>query len=99
MANTFYPQIDQRCSTLTVGQLMESLHGLDPAAPVVFRCPRFGAFGPDAVFTIDKAEAVSMPREEIHYPAATREDDETGVLVEEEAWTYVKHAWSGVVLG
>jgi len=99
MASTYYAQSEHRPATLTVGELIERLQALDPAALVIFKSPRHGVFGAGATYSIETVETVSLEREERHYPACVVEDEETGEPVEQEAWTQVWRAWSGVVIG
>lgn len=99
MARTFYAQSDRHEPTMTVGALIEHLKKFDPAAPVIFKSPEFGCFGPDTEYSLDTVAAVSLDREEMHFPAGKTEDEETGEEIEYEAHTEVSHAWSGVVIG
>lgn len=98
MANTYYPQSDHHPSTMTVGQLMERLAPLDPGAPVIFRLPQYGVFGPGIEQSIDAVNAETMDLAEEHHEASSYEDEETGELIENEAYTQVFPAWSGVVI-
>lgn len=97
MAATVYPQ-SYPFKTLTVGELLEQLARLDPAAPVIFRSPHFGAFGSGTEYSVDKVEAVTMERKEHHTPAGTAIDDETGEEYATEADTQVWEEWRGVVI-
>ncbi len=99
MAANYYPQSDHRPATLTVGHLIERLSALDPAAPVIFRSPLYGAFGGNTTYSIDKVEAVAVERREEHHDGGVTLDDETGEELTYEAWTQVFEAWSGVVIG
>lgn len=98
MAKTYYPQSDFAPPTMTVGDLIERLRQFEPTSLVVFRSPLCGVFGSNTAYSIDAVEKVSMPREEINYPAYRRTDEETGEEFDEEAYTQVKTAWSGVVI-
>jgi hypothetical protein len=98
MAETCYPQ-SYPFRTLTVGELMEKLGALDPQAKVIFKSPHYGAFGSGQTFSIDTAEAVTMPRREHHIPAQEAFDEETGETYMTEAYTQVWEEWSGVVIG
>lgn len=100
MGETYYAQSDHRPSTLTVGELIERLSKHDPAAPVVFRTPLYGAFGSHTAYSIDAVTAETLERRENHYPGGERAfDDETGEEYTTEPYTQVFHAWSGVVIG
>lgn len=69
MAENYYPQSSfVRPVTLTVGDLIERLNALDPAAPVIFRSPQFGAFGSNTTYSIDRVEPVRFERSEQTYP-------------------------------
>jgi hypothetical protein len=74
------------------------LQALDPKAPVIFRSPLYGCFGPDTTYTIDGVAVEALPREELHIPASSYEDDETGELIEREAHTQIFETWTGVVI-
>ena len=69
MAKVFYERSEDRPPTMTVGGLINLLRTFDRQAPVVFKSPRYGAFGPNTMYTLDAAELVSVPREEINHPA------------------------------
>lgn len=99
MGSTYYPQSDHRPNTLTVGDLMKRLQDFDPAEPVIFQSPKNGVFGSDTKYSIDTAKRVEIERHEEHHSACRLTDIETGEVFEQEAWTQVFHAWSGVVIG
>ncbi len=99
MAQTYHAQSDHRPPTMTVGELITQLSKHDPSALVVFRSPRYGAFGSNTAYTLDTVMAETLERREEHYPAGTCIDEETGEEGEFDAWTQVFHAWSGVVIG
>jgi hypothetical protein len=98
MAQSFYAQSEKPESTMTVGQLIDRLKEFDPAAPIIFRSPHYGAFGSDHEYTIDTVTAVRLERREVHYPAGISVSEETGERCAYEAWTDVFHAWTGVVI-
>lgn len=98
MAKTFYAQSESPEPTMTVGQLIERLQAHDPKAPVIFRSPLYGCFGSNTAYTIEGATVEALPREELHIPASSYEDDETGELIEREAHTQIFEAWAGVVI-
>jgi len=97
MAKTVYPQ-SYPFKTLTVGELIERLSSLDPAAPAIFRLPQFGAFGSGQEYSIERVEAVRLERKELHIPATMALDDETGEEYMTEAETQVWKEWKGVVI-
>lgn len=97
MAETCYPQTFP-FRTLTVAQLMERLAALDPAAPVIFKAPQYGAFGSGQTYGIDGAQVVRMERREQHFPPVPTIDDETGEEGMSEPYTQVWDEWAGVVI-
>jgi hypothetical protein len=97
MGQTAYPQ-SYPMTTMTVGQLVERLQGLDPAAQVIFRSPHHGCFGPNEAYTVEAVEAVTMPREELHHPGGVSTDEEIGEEMTYEAHTQVWDEWRGVVI-
>lgn len=97
MAKTIYPQ-SYAFTTLTVGELVKMLDGLDDRMPVVFKSPMYGAFGSGSMYSVDKAEIVKLERKEQHYPACSGIDDETGEPFTSEAYTQVWEEWEGVVI-
>jgi hypothetical protein len=99
MAHTFYAQRGNPTPTLTVGELIDRLRFFDPALPVVFKSPLYGSFGSNTAYSLETVAPVSLERVETHYPAFKDIDDETGEEVEIEAYTDVRHAWSGVIIG
>lgn len=98
MARTYYAQSDHRVSTLTVGALIEQLSKLDPTKPVIFRSPLYGAFGPSTAYSIERALAEHLPASSIEYPATEYEDEETGQLAQQEAYSQHFLEWDGVVI-
>ncbi|CDO35013.1 hypothetical protein [Novosphingobium sp. KN65.2] len=98
MAHNYYAQLERRPRTMTVGQLMTHLKDLDPDEPVVFKSPRYGAFGSELTYTIDSVDIVQMDRDERHFEGGVRIDDETGEEETYEPWTQVFHEWHGVVI-
>lgn len=98
MAQTYYAQTETPAPTMTVAELIERLQTFDPTAPVIFRSPLHGCFGPNAAYTIDAVANESLERDEHHTPAGIWVDEETGERRAYEAETQVFHAWSGVVI-
>jgi hypothetical protein len=98
MGKTFYAQDRLPEPTMTVGALIEQLHAFDPAAPVVFRSPQHGQFGPGTEYTIERTRKVTLIAYEEHVPACTYEDDETGETITNAAHIVMRPAWSGVVI-
>ncbi|AGC35735.1 hypothetical protein ACP46_gp50 [Rhizobium phage RHEph06] len=96
MAKTIYPQ-SYAFTTLTVGELVKLLDGLDDRMPVVFKSPQYGAFGSGTMYSVDKAEIVKFERKEQHYPASSGVDEE-GDPFSNEAYTQVWEEWEGVVI-
>lgn len=105
MAKTYYQQHPAgtgralRPDTLTVAMLREMLRDLPADLPVIFRSPQYGAFGSNTTYSIDTAEIEDLAAYDRLHPAATWIDDETGEIVENEAYTEERAAWRGVVLG
>lgn len=100
MGNSYSPQSDfKQPSTMSVRALIALLEALpDHDAPVVFNSPRYGAYGPNHMYTVDRVGAVKLEREVLHIPARTGYDDETGEEYAIEAEDQVFHAWEGVVI-
>lgn len=99
MAETYYPQSDHRPATMTVGELIAKLSEHDPSSPVIFRSPLSGCYGPNTGYSVDVVKAETLEHREVHYPAGTDINEETGEEFATEPWTDVFHAWSGVVIG
>ena len=97
MGQNAYPQ-SYPTRTMTVGQLIEQLQALDPAAPVIMQAPRYGFFGSDEAYTVEAAEAVHMPRREQVNAGGIGIDDETGEEYAYEPYTQVWDEWRGVVI-
>lgn len=98
MAKTYFAQSDAPATTMTVGQLIERLQGLDPSAQVVFQSPPHGSYGPRMAYTIDDVAAVALDRHEHVTPARTEVDEETGEEIRLDEDVQVFHAWQGVVI-
>ncbi len=81
-----------------VGELIAKLETFGRDELVIFRSPQYGVFGSNAAYSIDQVAREALPREETTYPPKSYRDDETGEIIEEEAYTDVQHAWSGVVI-
>ena len=101
MGQTYYQQHSwdlPKPKTLTVGELVAQLQGIDPALPVIFRSPHSGAFGPNVGYSVDTVTRETLERREEHYPATTFFDEEEGVEVPQEAYTEVFEPWDGIVV-
>jgi hypothetical protein len=98
MGRTFYPHSENTGPTMTVAQLIQLLSSFPPDAPVIFRSPKYGAFGSETAYSIDAAEYVQMPGKEEHFPAGISIDHETGEEEPYEAWVQIFHPWNGVVI-
>lgn len=96
MAQSYYPQQNRLPRTLTAGQLIELLKKVDPAKPVIFRSPQYGAFGSNHAYSVEEVRERSFPARSEHHPASSYIDDETGVEVQVEAWVREFHAWDGI---
>ena len=84
--------------TMKVADIMAKLAGLPPDTEVLFQSPFKGGYGPGHFYTVEKVEAVEMPRREHHTPAMEVLDEETGETYMTEPDTQVWEAWSGVVI-
>lgn len=98
MAETYYAQDAAPTPTMTVGELIDRLRAFDPAERVIFRSPRYGAFGFNTAYSIEAVEREVLERWEYHFPTCVRENEETGEPIAVEAHTQAFHAWSGVVI-
>jgi hypothetical protein len=84
--------------SMRVSDLLARLADLPPDAEVLFTLPQYGAFASGMSYTVEKVEAVEVPRREQHFPAVPTFDDETGEEGMSEPYTQVWDAWSGVVI-
>ncbi len=87
-----------RPATLTVGELLAELGGLDPSLPVIFRSPLSGCYGAGTGYAIDTVERENLPERVEEHAATTWFDEEDGVDVPQEAYTETRPAWDGVVI-
>lgn len=87
-----------RPETLTVGELRDRLAALDPGLPVIFRSPSFGAFGSNQNYAVAGVGRETLEQREVHNPATSWIDDESGETIEQEAYTDTLPGWDGVVL-
>lgn len=85
--------------TLTVGELLAQLQGMDPAAPVLFRSPQYGCFGSHQLYGLRTAETVTIERREHHCPSVPHYDEDTGEEYMTEEHLQVWPEWSGVIIG
>lgn len=101
---TYYQQhplgagLGLRPTTLTVGELLSKLAGLDSALPVIFRSPLSGCFAAGTGYAVDTVERETLEARQIEHPATTRFDEESGEDVPQEAYTDDLPAWDGVVI-
>ena len=99
MADTYYPRSDRPARTMTVRKLIEALQAApDLDAPVIFKCPLYGVYGPEIAYSVDKVQAVTFPEERHETPEQTGWDDETGEEYQIPAETQIFHPWAGVVI-
>jgi hypothetical protein len=100
MGQTYYAQTEKPPATMSVRQLIEALSALpDQDAPVVFRSPFNGCFGPHRAYSLDKVSIVELPEERTHYGPQKHFDEETGEeWTDDEDYEEVRHAWKGVVI-
>lgn len=99
MAVNIYPQSPSQPRTLTVGELIEQLSAFDLGKPVIFRSPKYGAFGSGTTYTIDSASPEHLAAFCIDHDAIEYHDHETGELIQQEAYTDHFPEWDGVVIG
>lgn len=98
MATNFHPHRPPRgLPIMTVGELIDLLVAQDLTAPVLFRSPDKGAFGPGELYAIDGAEKTLIPARITTFPEALAEDEE-GKTVVVPAETGILPGWSGVVI-
>ena len=87
-----------RPPTLTVGELIDKLQGLDRSLPVIVRSPSMGAFGAGMAYAIGEAVRETLPSEEVVEPEREGFDEEDGSTYTIAEDRYTLPAWDGVVL-
>lgn len=85
-------------TTLTVGELLSQLSGLDPNLPVIIRSPEYGCFGSRVAYAIDGAQRETLDAIVTEHPAESWFDEEKGTEVHQDAYTERRPPWDGVVI-
>lgn len=100
MSDTYYQQHPwgHQPKTLTVAALRAALAELDGDLPVIFRSPKYGAFGSNTSYSVDTVARETLAASTIHNRARAYVDDETGEDVQQDAYDEHLPAWDGVVI-
>ena len=102
MANTYYEHNEGNPKTMTVRDLIAQLSALPEDAqglPAIFKSPRYGCYGPETAYTLDRVEVVDIAEETREYGPQYDFDEDTGQEVKTaDSYSEVLHAWRGVVI-
>lgn len=84
--------------TFTVGELQDAIAGLNRDSAIIMRTSRFGVFGGEQEYAIDRVETSHREEKTDVIPAHEHFDEESGETSWVDEETLVTPAWNGVVI-